>query len=76
MGDDEAEADKLPDFGFPKTHRVKIHSAYTPDRLSEELNQLTDVVGIFPNEESILRLLDAVLTEQNAKWLLQNRCLP
>lgn len=70
---DEAEADVLAYFGFPKAHRVKIHSTNTLERLNKEVKRR---VGIFPNEESIMRLLGAVLTEQNEEWLLQNRYLP
>ncbi|OSJ60213.1 transposase, Mutator family protein [Salmonella enterica subsp. enterica serovar Newport str. SHSN006] len=44
--------------------------------LNKEVKRRADVVGIFPNEESIIRLLGAVLTEQNEEWLLQNRYLP
>lgn len=73
---DEAEADVLAYFGFPKAHRVKIHSTNTLERLNKEVKRRADVVGIFPNEESIIRLLGAVLTEQNEEWLLQNRYLP
>ena len=73
---DEAEADVLAYFGFPKAHRVKIHSTNTLERLNKEVKRRADVVGIFPNEESITRLLGAVLTEQNEEWLLQNRYLP
>ena len=73
---DEAEEDVLAYFGFPKAHRVKIHSTNTLERLNKEVKRRADVVGIFPNEESIMRLLGAVLTEQNEEWLLQNRYLP
>ncbi|MGY6233014.1 transposase (plasmid) [Enterobacter asburiae] len=73
---DEAEADVLAYFGFPKAHRVKIHSTNTLARLNKEVKRRADVVGIFPNEESIMRLLGAVLTEQNEEWLLQNCHLP
>lgn len=73
---DEAEGDVLAYFGFPKAHRVKIHSTNTLERLNKEVKRRSDVVGIFPNEESITRLLGAVLTEQNEEWLLQNRYLP
>ncbi len=51
---DEAEADVLAYFGFPKAHRVKIHSTNTLERLNKEVKQRADVVGIFPNEESIM----------------------
>ncbi len=70
---DEAEADVLAYFGFPKTHRVKLHSTNTLERLNKEVKRRSDVVGIFPNEASITRLLGAVLAEQNEDWLLQNR---
>ncbi|XYX40692.1 IS256 family transposase [Candidatus Erwinia dacicola] len=73
---DEAEAEGLAYFGFPRAHRVKIHSSNTLERLNKEVKRRSHVVGIFPNEESITRLLGAVLTEQNEKWLLQNRYLP
>lgn len=69
---DEAEADVLAFFAFPKAHRVKIHSTNTLERLNKEVKRRADMVGIFPNEESIMRLLGAVLEE----WLLQNRYLP
>ncbi|XYX39296.1 IS256 family transposase [Candidatus Erwinia dacicola] len=73
---DEAEAEGLAYFGFPGAHRVKIHSSNTLERLNKEVKRRSHVVGIFPNEESITRLLGAVLTEQNEEWLLQNRYLP
>ncbi|NJD00340.1 IS256 family transposase, partial [Candidatus Erwinia dacicola] len=73
---DEAEAEVLAYFGFPGAHRVKIHSTNTLERLNKEVKRRSHVVGIFPNEESITRLLGAVLTEQNEEWLLQNRYLP
>ncbi|WP_186821236.1 transposase, partial [Candidatus Erwinia dacicola] len=73
---DEAEAEGLAYFGFPGAHRVKIHSTNTLERLNKEVKRRSHVVGIFPNEESITRLLGAVLTEQNEEWLLQNRYLP
>ena len=73
---EDAEADVLAYFGFPKAHRVKIHSTNTLERLNKEVKRRADVVGIFPKGESITRLLSAVLTEQNEEWLLQNRYLP
>lgn len=53
---DEAEADVLAYFSFPKAHRVKLHSTNTLERLNKEVKRRADVVGIFPNEESITRL--------------------
>ena len=73
---DETEADVLAYFSFSKARRVKIHSMNTLKRLNREVKRRPDVVGIFPNEESIMRLHGAVLTERNEEWLLQNRYLP
>ncbi|XYX40149.1 IS256 family transposase [Candidatus Erwinia dacicola] len=70
MDEAEAEAEVLAYFGFPRAHRVKIHSTNTLERLNKEVKRRSHVVGIFPNEESITRLLGAVLTEQNEEWLL------
>lgn len=50
---------------FPKKHRVKIHSTNPIERLNGEIKRRTDVVGIFPNEGAITRLIGAILLEQN-----------
>lgn len=55
---------------------MKIHTTNTLERLNKEVKRRADVVGIFPNEDCIMRLLGAVLTELNEEWLLQNRYLP
>ena len=56
---------------FPKEHRVKIHSTNPIERLNGEIKRRTDVVGIFPNEEAITRLIGAILLEQNDEWAVQ-----
>jgi putative transposase len=61
---DEAEADVLA-LSFPKDHRPKIHSTNPLERLNGEIKRRTDVVGIFPNENAITRLIGALLLEQN-----------
>lgn len=70
---DEAEEDVLAYMTFPGQHRVKLHSTNPLERLNKEVKRRADVVGIFPNEDSIVRLIGAVLLEQNDEWQLQHR---
>ena len=70
---DEAEADVLAYLSFPTQHRAKLHSTNPLERLNKEVKRRADVVGIFPNEESITRLIGAVLMEANDEWQLQHR---
>ena len=62
---DEAEHDVLAYMTFPKEHRSKLHSTNPIERLHAEIKRRTNVVGIFPNEDAITRLVGAVLLEQN-----------
>lgn len=68
---DEAEEDVLAYMTFPREHRAKIHSTNPIERLNGEIKRRTEVVGIFPNEAAITRLVGAILLEQNDEWTVQ-----
>ncbi|MBB4860369.1 transposase-like protein [Novosphingobium chloroacetimidivorans] len=70
---DNAEHDVLTYMTFPDQHVVKLHSTNPLERLNKEVKRRADVVGIFPNEDSIIRLIGAVLLEQNDEYQLQKR---
>ena len=65
------EADVLTYMNFPTQHRAKLHSTNSLERLNGEVKRRTDVVGIFPNEDAFVRLIRAILLEQNDEWTVQ-----
>src|SRR3712207_6869187 len=70
---DDSEHDVLAYMAFPTQHRAKLHSTNPLERLNKEVKRRADVVGIFPSEPSIVRLIGAVLLEANDEWQLQHR---
>jgi len=70
---DDSEHDVLAYMSFPAQHRTKLHSTNPLERLNKEVKRRADVVGIFPGESGIMRLIGAVLLEQNDEWQLQHR---
>jgi putative transposase len=69
----EAKEDVLAFRHFPKDHWRKIWSTNLLERVNEEIKRRTRVVGIFPNDASITRLVGAVLLEQHEHWQLEGR---
>jgi len=69
----EAGEDVITHMAFPQAHWRRIHSTNVLERLHREIKRRCNVVGIFPNARSALRLIGAVLEEQGDEWLAVRR---
>lgn len=72
---EEAEEDLLAFYRFPPDHWRKLRSTNPLERVNREIGRRTDVVGIFPNDRSLIRLAASVVIEQNDEWLVGHRYL-
>jgi putative transposase len=70
-----AEEELLAFMAFPREHQAKLRSTNPLERLNKEIARRSDVVGIYPNDESLIRLAGALLIEQNDEWLVGRRYL-
>ena len=68
---DDAEEDVLAQMTFPDHHRATLHGTISVERLNPGIERRTDVVGIFPNEVSITRLVGAILMERTEEWAIR-----
>jgi transposase-like protein len=67
---EDAEADILAFYAFPPAHRAKLRSTNPLERFNKEIGRRTDVVGIFPNDQALVRLAGMLCIEQNDEWLV------
>jgi putative transposase len=70
-----AEEDLIAFYQLPREHWTKLRSTNPLERVNKEIGRRTDVVGISPNDSAVIRLVGALLSEQNDEWLVQRRYL-
>lgn len=71
----DAEEDLLGYYAFPSEHWSKLRSTNPLERLNREIGRRSDVVGIYPNDQALIRLAGMVLLEQHEEWMVGRRYL-
>jgi len=70
---EDAAEDVLAHMHFPREHRRRLHSTNPLERLHKEIKRRTNVVGIFPNRDSLVRMVATLLQEQDDEWQVMDR---
>lgn len=70
---EEVGEDVLAHLHFPAEHRRQLHSTNTSKRLTKEITRRTNVVGVSPSEQAVLRLVGSILAEQHDEWAVGRR---
>ena len=70
---EDAAEDVLAHMHFPREHRRRLHSTNPLERLHKEIKRRTNVVGIFPNRDSLVRMVATLLSEQDDEWQVADR---
>jgi transposase-like protein len=73
---DEAEHDVLAYMAFEEGLRSQLHSTNRLELLIKEIKRRTNVIGILPNREVVVRLVEALMPEQNDEWAVSRRYMP
>ena len=70
---DASRDDVLAYMDFPREHWAQISSTNPLERVNKEIKRRSDVVGIFPNDAAIIRLVGALMIETNDEWAVARR---
>ena len=69
----QAEDDVFAYMAFPEDHWNQLHPTNPLERLNKEIKRRTNVIGIFPNDNAVVRLVGALMLEQNDEWAVTRR---